>query len=114
MLRLFALALSLAVAAPVGAQTLYGVTSPAPTVQTFGGGVLYTIDPATGAAQSVGPIGYGPVKGIAVHPRTGVIYAVGSRPTQFAPFLLTLDPATGAGTEVAPLSVCVPAGASCA
>jgi len=40
---------------------------------------LYELEPTTGAATIVGPIGFNRVGGIDFHPMTGVLYAVGER-----------------------------------
>lgn len=61
------------------------------------GSNLYTIDPVTGVRSSVGAIGYNSVRNLAVHPVTGVIYAV----SNVWPYsLITIDPLTGDGTLV--------------
>jgi hypothetical protein len=61
---------------------------------------LYVLDPATGAAQLIGPTGFEHINGLAVHPINGTLYGVTSDPAQ----LITIDPATGLGTLVAPIS----------
>ena len=64
---------------------------------------LYSVDPATGAATSVGNTGYA-ITGLAQDPTTGVLYAVSNTKSPIAPLtLLTLNPATGAATPVGPL-----------
>jgi hypothetical protein len=64
---------------------------------------LYAIDPNTGTATAVGPIGFNRVGGIDFHPTTGVLYAVGERAPDSVTVLITIDPDSGAGTEVGPL-----------
>ena len=75
-------------AAP-GTGTLYGTDA-------FNGNLI-TIDPATGAASVVGPLGAGPIPSLAVDPLTGIIYAGGGGGI---PDIFTVDPATGAATFV--------------
>jgi hypothetical protein len=75
-------------AAP-GTGTLYGTDA-------FNGNLI-TIDPATGAASVVGPLGAGPIPSLAVDPLTGIIYAGGGGGI---PDIFTVDPATGAATLV--------------
>ena len=78
-------------------QVLYGATG--------GGGSsnLYTIDPSTGAANLIGPIGF-LVSGIAFAPdRT--LYGAGHGG------FIQIDPTTGAGTFIAPINM--PAGSTC-
>lgn len=70
---------------------------------------LYTVDPSSGEATFVGPIGFNEVTSLDSHPLTGVLYGVGRRPVQGTPalgtpVLLTIDRATGAGTEVVAFS----------
>jgi len=59
-------------APPASAQALFGTTSASGTANTF-----YSIDPTTGAATPIGSVGFKSVSGIAFHPMTGVLYAVG-------------------------------------
>jgi hypothetical protein len=65
-------------------------------------GNLYRIDPTTGAATTVGPIGFG-VTGLALHPETSVLYATESVAGIPDAHLLTIDTTTGTGTIVGPL-----------
>jgi Calx-beta domain len=61
------------------------------------------VDPATGAASSVGNTGYA-ITGLAQDPTTGILYAVSNKNSPIAPLtLLTLNPANGAATVVGPL-----------
>lgn len=105
-LRIALLALVLAALA-ARAETLYGVSLRAYSGAT--GGNLYVIDPATGEARIVAPVRLGgtqPVglRGIAVHPRTHVFYAITAGLNAGVPrALATLDPVTGNATIVGPL-----------
>lgn len=66
---------------------------------------LYTIDPATGAATAVGPIGYA-VTGLAMDPTTGTLYGATSNNSGASPrAIITIDTSTGAGTLVGPLGL---------
>ena len=94
-------------APPAQAQALFGTTSP----QVAGDSVFYRIDPTTGAATPIGPVGFSRVSGIAFHPTTGVLYAVGF--DGLTHVLLTIDTATGAGTTVGPTNVSGPQQAGC-
>jgi len=60
-------------------------------------GNLITINPATGSASVVGPLGVGQIPSLAVNPLTGIIYAGGGGGV---PDLFTVNPATGAATLV--------------
>src|SRR5207253_3281046 len=83
--------------------TLYGAAFSGPT----GAASLYTIDPASGAATLVGPIGFWRVTAMDVS-AGGTIYAIGRNPARDPDHnnvLLTIDPATGAGTEIGPTGV---------
>jgi hypothetical protein len=70
------------------AQALFGTTSP----PVAGDSVFYRIDPTTGAATPIGPVNFSRVSGIAFHPTTGVLYAVGF--DGLTHVLLTIDKAT--------------------
>ena len=61
------------------------------------------IDPITGGAVTIGPINFNSVGGIDVHPQTGRVFGIGTRPADGTPVLITIDPVTGAGTEIGPL-----------
>lgn len=68
---------------------------------------LYTINPATGVATSVGPIGFA-VTGLAFDFNTGILYGVTSPNSASSPrHLITIDPITGAGTDVGALGATV-------
>jgi len=70
-------------AAP-GTGTLYGTDA-------FNGNLI-TINPATGSASVVGPLGVGQIPSLAVDPLTGIIYAGGGGGI---PNIYTVDPAIG-------------------
>jgi len=57
----------------------------------------FLIDPTTGGASVVGPLGAGPIPSLAVDPLTGIIYAGGGGGI---PNIYTVNPATGAATLV--------------
>src|SRR3954453_18261229 len=89
------------------APVLYGATG----VGTLESGTpppsnLYAINPDTGAASTVGPIGFA-VTGMAVDPTSGTLYGVtagvqlGGTPRQ----LITINRSSGAGTVVASIGV---------
>jgi hypothetical protein len=70
-------------------------------VRSDGDDIVYRINLATGAVAPIGPIGFADVESIAIHPHTGVIYAVDDITDQ----LIIVNPITGAGTAVAPTGV---------
>ncbi len=80
------------------AATLYGAAHSG----AGGASTLYRINPTTGAATAVGPIGYEGVGGIDFHPN-GALYGVGKRPGPAVWVLIRIDPNTGAGVEIGPL-----------
>lgn len=69
-----------------------------------GASTLYTIDPATGAATAVGPIGFNAVSGLDFDAES-TLYGTGFRPADGEHVLLTIDPATGQGSEVGPTGI---------
>jgi hypothetical protein len=96
--------------APAAAQTLY--TS---TMRRYIGpkdvvGKLYAVDPATGATKLVGPLripesgAYVGVTGLAVHPKTRVLYGItaGVSPS-LRPSLIKIDPKTAQATVIGTL-----------
>ena len=94
-----AVCLGLASAAPVSAAVLYGAAGNELASD------LYRVNPETGMATSIGPIGEG-VTGLAVHPATRVLYAVTSANSPTTPrALFTIDPATGDSTLVGALGI---------
>ncbi len=97
-------------APPTQAQALFGTTSLGPFTGGGGSSVFYSIGPTTGAATPIGPVGFSSVSGIAFHPTTGVLYAVGFDGSTHV--LLTIDKATGAGTTVGPTNVATASGCS--
>lgn len=74
---------------------LFGVSFNGPT----GPSTLYSIDPATGAATAVGPIGFLGISAMDAD-ASGTLYAVGRRPSDRRSVLITVNTTTGAGTEV--------------
>jgi len=85
------------------AATLYGAAHSG----TGGASTLYRINPATGAATAVGPIGYESVGGIDFHPN-GALYGIGKRPGPAVWVLIQIDPNTGAGVEIGRLTNTAP------
>jgi len=83
---------------PVG--TLYGAAKPSPPSQASD---LFTLDPLTGMATLVGPIGFDSVGGIDFHSVTNELYGIGRRPATVIWVLIVIDPITGGGVEVGPL-----------
>ncbi len=66
---------------------------------------LYTIDPDTGAATSVGASGFA-ITGLSFRPSDGVLFGVTSNNSGSNPrALITVDPVTGSGTLVGALGV---------
>ena len=64
---------------------------------------LLKIDPTTGAAGVIGPIGFERVSGMDYDRETGVLYATGERADgSNTNVLIAIDPATGAGNEIGP------------
>ena len=103
-------AAALAAAPATFAQTLYAAS--VRTLADAGGaiaGSLYTVNLSTGTANFVAPIrlnGTTPIglTGLAVHPQTGVYYAITSAQSTAHPqSLVTLDPATGNASLVGEL-----------
>ena len=83
------------------------------TSGTFGvQGILYTLDPATGAVLTrVGPLNdaagnnYG-ITGLKYHPVTGIFYGATGHESPTSPnFLVIVDPATALVTPIGPLGV---------
>ena len=75
-----------------------------PTLVRGGAATLYNIDPNTGAATSIGAIGFNQVGAIDFD-TSGTLYGVGNRISDNAQVLLTINPTTGAGTEVGATTV---------
>jgi hypothetical protein len=59
-------------ALPAPAQALFGATGGLGAASNF-----YSIDSTTGAVTLIGPVGFQSVSGMAFHPTTAVLYAVG-------------------------------------
>lgn len=66
-------------------------------------GNFYRIDPSTGVATLVGPVGFNSISAMDFHPFTGVLYAAGHRVSDSRLVLITINTVTGAGTEVSPV-----------
>jgi len=82
--------------------TLYGATGGNGDDSITNSGVLYTLNPATGAANAIGSIGFG-VTGLAIQPSTGVLYASTTTNSLNSPnSIITINKSTGAGTLVGP------------
>jgi hypothetical protein len=73
---------------------------------------LYHIDPRTGSALPVGPVGFDKVGGLDFQPVTGTLFGVARRASDEVDVLITVDPQTGSGTEVGPLVNTLAAGGS--
>lgn len=96
--------------APAAAQTLYATTTRAYFSPSEVVGRLYTVDPATAEAKLVGPLrlrdggAYVGVTGLAVNPRTRVLYGVTAGLTPDAPpGLVAIDPKTAQATLIGKL-----------
>ena len=59
---------------------------------------LVTLDPLTGQASVIGPLGFGDVQGLAFDPSTGKLYGVDDATDN----LIQIDTTTGAGTAIGP------------
>src|SRR5439155_18502559 len=71
---------------------LYGAESGTP-------GNLYNINPATGQATSIGPIGFG-ISAMAIHPTTGELYAITAPGGAGQRNLIRIDRNTGQGRVI--------------
>jgi FG-GAP-like repeat len=67
------------------------------------GGQLYRINLATGTAQPIGGASSADISALAMHPHTGVLYAVSIDATTTSDVLLVVDPTTGLTRGVASL-----------
>jgi hypothetical protein len=84
----------------VPVQILYGAAHTGPQgLSTF-----YALDPLSGRAIRLGPIGFQRISGMAVA-ASGTVYATGVHPLTRQHVLLTIDPVTGAGTAIGPTGV---------
>ena len=95
------LAMSTVLVTPLSAQTLYGASNGLVT----GAGLsdLYTIDPATGVATMVGPIGFENVTGLACLPDGRLVASTRGDalvPPGPSAILIEIDRVTGAGTLI--------------
>lgn len=91
----------LAVTAYAQTSTIYGSAF----AGSGGAATLYTIDPATGVATAVGPIGFAQVGALAFALDGSTLYGVGFDSGSGESILITIDTATGAGTLVGSLGV---------
>ena len=104
---LVAFVLAIGVLAPAAdAKKLYAATAH-DEPDGSSAGVLYVVDPATGRSRLVGPIRIDgaeavAVDGLAVHPKTGVLYAI-TAGAFGAPRLITIDTLSGRAKLVGPL-----------
>jgi hypothetical protein len=107
LLALIALAAAvLACACPAAAKKLYAATAH-DEPDGSSAGLLYVVDPATGHSRLVGPIRVDggeavAVDGLAVHPKTGTLYAI-TAGTSAVPRLITIDTRSGQARLVGPL-----------
>ena len=85
----------------LSSSLLYGAVNDGPDEPS----ILYTIDPETGEATEVGPIGFERVSGMDFDAATATLFATGEQFGSETHMLLTIDPATGAGTEVGPTGI---------
>ena len=102
---LAAAALVLAFAGTAAAKKLYAATAHN-DADGRSAGVLYVVDPATGRSRMVGPIRIGgaeavAVDGLAVHPKTGVLYAITAEPGESR--LITIDTHSGRAQAIGSL-----------
>lgn len=98
LLRTLFLSLALLIGGNAAAQILYGANGAGGNPAT----VLVTINPATGVATTVGPIGFA-VTGLAMHPTTGVLYGSTGGNAPVSPnSLIRINTTTGAGTLIGP------------
>ena len=94
-----------------GASLFFLAGAPTASAQMFGVGfngtagpsTFYTINPATGAATPVGPVGFNRCGGMDVGPGN-VVFAT-CETAAAVPVLITINPATGAGTQVGPTGI---------
>jgi hypothetical protein len=93
---------------PVTECALFGAAHAGPSSPS----TLYRIDPYTGSALTVGPIGFDKVGGLDFQPVTGTLFGVARRASDAVDILITVDPSTGTGTEVGPLVNTLAAGGS--
>ena len=101
--------ISLASACDAWAQTLYAASTRRYVSSSDVVGRLYVVDPGTAATRLVGAIRVGGavhvgITGLAVHPRTGILYGItaGLIPT-LRPSLVTIDTKSAEATLIGPL-----------
>lgn len=88
--------LALGGTAPTCPQTLYGAAHQGPNAPD----IFFAIDPATGAAAAIGPVGFERIGGMDFD-STGTLYATGERMDgSNVQVLLKIDACTGKGTEI--------------
>ncbi len=86
-------------------EVLYGSGYLGPAQGGDSSSTLYSIDPTTGAATSIGLIGFSQVGAIDFDPVNGMLYGIGKDPNNGNAYtLITIDPTTGAGTAVGALN----------
>jgi len=94
-----------ALCAPAEARKLYAATAH-DGADGHSAGVLYVVDPHDGRSRMIGPIRLGAegvaVDGLAVHPKSGVLYAI-TAGIVGDPRLITIDTHSGRATLVGPL-----------
>ena len=78
-------------------QLLYGASHRG---GAFGASTLRVIDPASGVAVPVGPIGFNDVNAMDFHPATGVLYGVGRRTTDGVSVLIAINPLSATSSEI--------------
>jgi len=103
---LAAAALALAFAGTAAAKKLYAATAHE-EADGRSAGVLYVVDPGTGRSRVIGPIRIDggeavAVDGLAVHPKTGVLYAI-TTGAPGEPRLITIDTRNGYAQAIGPL-----------
>lgn len=101
-----ALLATLAFAGAAEAKKLYAATARDDS-DGRSAGVLYVVDPATGKSRIIGPIRVDgteavAIDGLAVQPKTGVLYAI-TAGTTGEPRLVTIDPRSGNARAIGPL-----------
>jgi len=103
MKKLYAFAVAFLLLVAVGTRVshagpLFGTAYQPPVGET----TLYSIDPGTGAATPIGPVGFLRVGAIAFSP-TGALFGVSRDATTGETILIAINTTTGAGTLVGPL-----------
>src|SRR5438132_6891718 len=101
------LAIAGAIASPAWASRLYAATAHDDPATHASAGYLYTVDPGSGKARQIGPIlvdGTSPVAvdGLAMHPKTGVLYGITSGSSR-PPTFITIDTRNAQAHVIGPL-----------